>query len=272
MNVSDKVKYILVAILSVLLVCALVFAIYSVAGYYTAKARLEKSLGDAQYASADGHQPHLSQFEHILTETDHTATREHALRYFDDAVFVGDSRTEGLFLYSEIAHKTNAVAYAWRGFTTNDIINTPKFEIDGELLTGIQALEANKNFSKVYIMLGVNELSPGGADEYIERYEKIVACALKANPDARIVIQSIIPTAKWKSDESDYINNRNVADFNAALFEYAEKNGYIWLDVASVLSDSQGNLNPAYDCGDGIHLTDKACDIWLDFLCYYTYL
>lgn len=275
MNISDKLKYVLIAVVSVLLVCSSAFAVYFGIGYYSVMEKLNTSYSDTQSAgekASDGHQPCLSQFEHIIDEAEHIVSREYALGYFDDAVFVGDSRTEGLFLYSEIAQKTNAVAYAWRGFTTNDIINNKKFKIDGKYLTGIQALESNKNFSKVYIMLGVNELSPGGADEFIERYDQIVSCALKANPHARIVIQSIIPLAKWKSQESDYVNNQNTADFNAALFNYAEKNGYIWLDVGSVLSDGQGNLKSVYDCGDGIHLTDEACDVWLDYLCYYTYL
>jgi len=271
---SDKPKYIAVAALSVLVVFSSAFAILSAIRYYSAvnAANTADKEGNVQHiAESEQYEPALSQFEHILTEHEHTASMQPAMQYFQDAVFVGDSRTEGLFLYSDI-NTTGAVPYAYRGFTTLDILNNEKFLSDGKYVTGIDAIEQNRNFTKVYIMLGVNELSPGGAEEFIERYDSIVKAALETNPDARIIIQSIIPPAKWKSDESDYINSKNTADFNAALLEYAENNGFIWLDVAALLSDKNGNLKDIYDCGDGIHLTQRAYDVWFEYLCYYTYL
>ncbi len=272
MKSNEKLKYILVAVLSVLLIAAIAFAVNAAREYYAAVQRLSE-LDDIVAASS----PESDDEERILdyaasVENGHVVSDEPTLRYFDDAVFVGDSRTEGLFLYSQIAEKTTATAYAWRGFTTQDILDNKKFKVDGKYMTGVEAIGQNKDFSKVYIMLGVNELCAGGAQEFIERYDSIVAAALEANPDALIVIQSIIPVTEWKSAQSSYVNNKNAAEFNAALFEYAQANGYIWLDVAAIFSDGDGNLNSKYDCGDGIHLTTEACDVWFEYLCYYTYL
>lgn len=271
MKNGDKMKYTAMAVLSVLLIAAAIFAFNAARDYYAAVETLKQI--EAQTAvNYENFDDDETIRLHEDTENDHTVSNEHAFEYFADAVFVGDSRTEGLFLYSQIAEKTTAVAYAWRGFTTRDILDNKKFTFDGKTVTAAEALRQNKNFSKVYIMLGVNELSRGGSEDFIKRYDEIVSAALESNPDARVIVQSIIPVTKWKSAQSNYVNNDNAAEFNAALLEYARDNGYLWLDVAALFSDGEGNLDPQYDSGDGIHLTTEACDIWFEYLCYYTYL
>ena len=48
-----------------------------------------------------------------------------------------------------------------------------------------------------------------------------------------------------------------------------EQNGYTYLDVASVMKDSEGNLKREY-CSDpdnmGVHFTDEGCKVWIDYL------
>lgn len=269
---DNKLKFIPIAVLSALLIAAMIFAFSAARDYYAAVEALKARENEASQTHSDD----IAEEDPIRFyddgENTHVVSDEQVFAFFDDAVFVGDSRTEGLFLYSQIAEKTKAVAYAWRGFTTQDILDNKKFTVDGKSVSGVEALKQNKNFSKVYIMLGVNELAKGGAEDFIKRYDQIVSAALETNPDARIVVQSIIPVTAWKSAQSSYVNNTNAAEYNAALFEYARDKGYIWLDVAALFSDDEGNLKSQYDSGDGIHLTTAACDIWFEYLCYYTYL
>ena len=53
------------------------------------------------------------------------------------------------------------------------------------------------------------------------------------------------------------------------LEQMCQENGWKYLDVASVLKDDNGCLPPEY-CSDpdaqGIHFTDEACDIWINYL------
>ncbi len=270
-KLSYKTKYVILTALSALLTVAVIYAVSAAVGYYSTVERINKEL-EAYAQKASQSERELSQFEHILSEPEHIVSDQKALMYFDDAVFVGDSRTEGLFLYSGIQEKTKAVSYAWRGFGTYDILNKPKFKVGTSLVSGAEALKNNNDFSKVYIMLGVNELTEGMEEEFIKRYDEIVACALQANPDARIIIQSIIPVSREISKENEHLNNNNVRSYNSALFEYAEQNGYTWLDVGYIMSDKNGNLHPEYDCGDGIHLNESACQRWFEYLCYYARL
>ena len=212
-----------------------------------------------------------SPVEKAQDDTRHDASPEHTMKWFDDAIFIGDSRTEGLFLYSGIAELTTATPYAIRGFTTFDIMENKKFKVGSKYVTAVEAIKQNPGFSKIYINLGVNELSPNGSEDFIKRYDAIISSALEVSPDARVIIQSIIPLTSYQSSQSSYVNNQNTADYNSALKEYADEKGYLFLDTGGLLSDTDGALAECYALSDGIHLTVDACKKWFDFLCYYTY-
>ena len=74
--------------------------------------------------------------------------------YFDDAVFIGDSRTEGLMLYGGMPEGTTF--YASKGLNVNTA-GTTKIQDGGESITIMEGLRRHA-FKKVYVMLGVNEL------------------------------------------------------------------------------------------------------------------
>ena len=77
--------------------------------------------------------------------------------FFDSSVFLGDSRTEGLELFSGLKHGD----FYWaRGMTVfkADSEDYRPFEIDGKKYSMVEAL-ALKQYDNVYIMLGVNERS-----------------------------------------------------------------------------------------------------------------
>ena len=83
--------------------------------------------------------------------------------FFDSAVFLGDSRTEGFQLFSGLKHGD----FYWARGMTVFRVDDPKysiFEIDGEQLTMIGAL-GKKQYDAVYIMVGINELGYG-ADQF----------------------------------------------------------------------------------------------------------
>lgn len=76
--------------------------------------------------------------------------------YFDDAVFIGDSRTVGLRDYGGW---DNATYYASIGLTVYDMFDTPIVEENGAKITVEEALSEHQ-FGKVYLMIGINEWEP----------------------------------------------------------------------------------------------------------------
>ena len=74
--------------------------------------------------------------------------------YFDDAAFVGDSRTDGFMIYSGIGTGKNLTS---NGLSIFKLGEKKALTIDGEKYTLLEAL-AMERYGKVYLSLGVNEL------------------------------------------------------------------------------------------------------------------
>lgn len=180
--------------------------------------------------------------------------------YFADAAFIGDSRTQGLRLYSGLKD-TNWLCSV--GLTV-ETAATEKFSVADGKYTALDALGVLKP-AKVYIMLGLNELGWKSADIFIEKYAAIIDAALAANPDCLVYVQSILPVSAAKDAGGTWCNNANVNARNERLKELAEEKGVYYLDVASAFRGEDGCL-PAGDTPDGIHLTPGLCVSWLDYL------
>lgn len=181
--------------------------------------------------------------------------------YFDDAVFIGNSRTEGFKLYSGLS---NAQYYTAIGLMVDTIFTKPYATVDGEKTTIMEALKTTE-FSKVYIMLGMNELGWVYGSVYQEYYGRIIDAIREINPDAVIYIQSILPVSAEKSESDQIYNNERINEFNSLLRELAEEKEVYYVDVAQAVSDENGCL-PEDGSFDGVHLTPEYCGKWRDYL------
>ena len=90
--------------------------------------------------------------------------------YFDDAAFIGDSRTQGLQLYTGLP---NATFYATQGLMVDTFFSKKFVKAGGGKITIPDAMK-NQTFKKVYIMLGVNELGWVYEKVFIQRYGELV--------------------------------------------------------------------------------------------------
>ena len=184
--------------------------------------------------------------------------------FFDNAVFLGDSRTEGLQLYSGLTHGD----FFWkRGMTVFRVDSEEwTFKIDGEELTMIEVLE-KKQYDSVYIMLGVNEL--GYPVSSYERnlgifLEKVIA----AQPDAVIYLQTLPPVNDQTARDNhlgSYINNDNLKAFNEVIIRMAAEKRVVLLNTAEIYRDENGQL-PADMTSDGCHFKYGKYSLWADYL------
>ena len=181
--------------------------------------------------------------------------------YFDDAVFIGNSRTEGFKLYSGLS---NAQYYTAIGLMVDTIFTKPYAEVNGEKTTIMEALKTT-DFSKVYIMLGMNELGWVYGSVYQEYYGRIIDGIREINPDAVIYIQSILPVSAEKSAGDDIYNNPRIDEFNGLLRELAEEKEVYYVNVAEAVAGEDGCL-PEGASFDGVHLTPDYCAKWRDYL------
>ncbi len=185
--------------------------------------------------------------------------------WFEDAVFLGDSRTEGLQLYSGL----HAGDFFWhKGMTVFRVDDEDyrQIEVDGQSMTMMEAL-ARKQYAKVYIMIGINELGYP-ASSYEKGLKAMVDQVKEIQPNSVIYLQTLPPVNEGKAASSglgSYINNTNVNTFNEIIVETAKEKQVALLDVASVFRSEQGDL-PADMASDGVHFKRDGYQLWYAYL------
>jgi lysophospholipase L1-like esterase len=181
--------------------------------------------------------------------------------FFSDTVFLGDSRTEGFKLYSGLktADIFAAKSINVKNIYSEDVISDGK----GDYVSIIEALGWRK-YSKVYIMLGINELGYN-LDVFIDLYSALVDKVSEIQPDAEIYLQAIIPVTK-KTDVSETIfTNSRICQFNNEIAGLAKKKGLYYINTYSALCNEEGYL-PDEASFDGIHLYKDYCMAWLAYI------
>lgn len=180
--------------------------------------------------------------------------------YFEDALFIGDSRTVGLRDYAPFE---NAVYFATEGTGTysvmDDIVDIPGL---GEI--GLEELFKKRTFGKVYLMLGLNEL-------YLEpenvagRYDRLVKQIRDMAPDAIIFLQAnLYVTYSYEAYNPDF-NNESIRYLNERAAALANGKDIFYVDVNPLFTDDSGYLIEDYT-GDGAHVYGKLYQEWAEWL------
>ncbi len=190
--------------------------------------------------------------------------------YFSDALFIGDSRTDGLRLYSGIQ---GADFYCYKGLTIFEMDSRKVVTLeDGGSYTVLEALEKGKQYGKIYISLGINELGYFNDDAFHNTFRDFLSQVKALQPDAIIYLENLVPVNPDKcaaNKQPYYVNNDRVAAYNAIYPQLAQEEQVVLLDVASALSDENGIL-PADATADGVHFTKDHYKSWLAYLMCHT--
>lgn len=181
--------------------------------------------------------------------------------YFDDAVFLGDSRTEGFYLYSGL--KTGQYLYAV-GATVESVFSKPAWKETAGKVPLLDAL-ADTECGKIYLMLGVNELGWTKIENFHDQYAKVIDRIREDHPNAEIVLQSILPVSALQESKGTYVNNERIGEYNEIIAALASEKNCHYLNVAEAVTGADGCL-PSYWNFDGIHLNPDGCRVWLHYL------
>ncbi len=180
----------------------------------------------------------------------------------ENVAFIGDSRTQAFLMYTGL---TNVTDYTNIGLMVDTAI-TKKIvtNSNGEKITLLEDLKY-KNIDTVYIMLGVNELGWVYSSIFIKDYEELIDKIKEIKPDCEVILQSIIPVTKTKSDNDSIYNNNRIKEYNTLIKEMANRKKVKFIDLVPILTDENGNL-PENASPDGIHLNKEYCLKWLEYL------
>lgn len=182
--------------------------------------------------------------------------------WFDDSCIIGHSLMEGFEGFAKV--KSNIHYFTSTGLSAAGALTYKKFDLPGGGTGTLEKGLGQAQFSKVYIMLGVNEISTS-TSSYKENMGEIIDAVREAQgEDVPIYLINITPTTRNKSNSGPF-NKKNVTRLNAALLEVAQDKACYYLDLYSCFADSEGYL-PSAKSTDGVHITAGQYQVMADYI------
>lgn len=176
------------------------------------------------------------------------------LSYFSDTVFIGDSRTKGLILYTSLTpYDFSSVGTNVKTVQLKPFIRVEDENGEAQSITLFEALERESgNYKSVYIALGLNELG-WSPDNFVYNFRELIA-NIRNITDKPIYVQLIIPVTTYASEHTQYgITNEKAVLFNEHLRTECAELELFMLDPTELFTLEDGTLDPAH-ASDGIHL------------------
>lgn len=202
--------------------------------------------------------------------------------WFDDAVFIGDSVSVMLTMYESSVDRLGKAQFLTAGslsatnalWDVSDHSVHPKF--NGKKQKVEDSIAQMQGVNKVYIMLGMNDITSVGVNNGIKNFEELCNRILAKNPNVQIYVQSVTPLISGSKScvpDEGKLNNMTIYQYNTKLADLAQKRGWYFVNVAEVMLDGKGYLNKDY-CSDpeamGLHFTTSGCKVWIDYLLTHT--
>jgi lysophospholipase L1-like esterase len=119
----------------------------------------------------------------------------------------------------------------------------------------------------IFVMIGVNDLLRGRSDsEILEDQRRVIETLKAAHPEAKIVMQSILPHAveqvTWEGrDRLLAIPNHRIKALNEAVEAIALTESVDFFNLYSLFANSEGNLRRELS-SDGLHLSTQGYEVW----------
>lgn len=206
-------------------------------------------------------QPALPNQEEAISEPEYYDFTVGDKTYFDDALFIGDSRTVGLKKYGTL---DNADYFATTGLNLYKISNT-KIKTDENQEITLEEMLQHNVYGKIYVMLGINELGYN-FDTTLERYREFLDYLFSLQPDAIVYVCANLHVNSLRNEIDEVHNNEAINRINESISGFADQKNIFYLDVNPLFDDEEGNLSNEY-ISDDSHLTGIYYEQWCDWYC-----
>lgn len=180
--------------------------------------------------------------------------------WFDDALYIGDSRTDGLRLFCRTGQ---ADYFAVTGLTVFSALKKTAKDVNFSAQT-LGSLLDSKTYGKVLICLGLNECG-SRVQNIISAYRGLVDTVREKQPGAAIIIQAVMTCGHAKADDSPNFGPANLNRLNASIKLMAQDSGAYYIDPNTLFADSEGYL-PGKFSRDGCHFYAKYYKLWVDWI------
>jgi lysophospholipase L1-like esterase len=154
-----------------------------------------------------------------------------------------------------------------------ELMANPGFKnrgIPGEIIEGIskrlpEILSSQP--SKVFLMIGINDLMYHDADWVLEKYGILLEDIHPKIGITDLIIQEILPVNSKVNSLTT--NNSEIKKVNAGLQKLAETYNLNFLPLFDRFINAEGLLNPSFT-SDGVHLNAAAYEVWKAAIQEYT--
>lgn len=179
---------------------------------------------------------------------------------FQEVLFVGDSRTVGLYEYGQMGE---ADVFADRGMTVFNLWDRAISFYDKGRKTLDQILEEN-HYQVIHLMLGINELGYS-MEQIVDKYRETVGKIQAVQPEAKVVLGANLHVTTECSAKSTIYNNQRINELNLEIQKIGDELGCYYINVNEIFDDAQGNLLKEYST-DGSHILGKYYADWVQWI------
>ena len=198
--------------------------------------------------------------------------------YFENIIFLGDSVTTGFDLYRNfikfngelVLERTTVIAVKSYGiFNATRSVSEKSVH---PLVDGVQTLPediiAEKSGSKVFICLGLNDISWQSSDVFFQNYADLINRIRAKSPKKTVVIMPVTPLTLGGQKEN--MTNERIMQFNDLLIEFAAYNNIPFVDYAAALRDENNNLYSELSSDNYCHIISGAYDRLVEYILYHS--
>lgn len=180
--------------------------------------------------------------------------------YFNDALLIGDSRMVGIEMMETI---DGATFFTTVGLSLTGAMSTTA-DVSGVGSTTLPSLLQSRQFGKVYVMLGINDI--GGSVEALKGiYSDLIDRIRSYQPDAIIYIMSNLHVSATQDSRGTAVNNTNLNNLNDYTKTLADGENIFYLECNELFDDANGTLSSELT-SDGIHVDGSAYRRWGEWI------
>lgn len=213
-------------VLNILFICGLFYVINALGGFSYLKAKMRTNNSVGIYEHRKNHLKELPMQK-------------------DAIVMLGNSLTQSCE-WSELLQNPKIVNRGIAG------------DMTGGLLMRLDEIILHEP-AKIFLMIGVNDLSVNSIDDILENYQTIVSGIMLKSPSTKLYLQSILPVNNQVRNSGK--SNSDIVFLNKKIENIAAENGLVFINLYPLFLDEEGQLDSKLT-QDGIHLDASGYVIW----------
>ena len=181
--------------------------------------------------------------------------------FFDDALFIGDSRMVSSAYYARLG---KADYFTDVGMNVFQMFSVTASDNNFDT-TDLKSLLQNRTYKKIFIMLGINECGYP-MSSLLSAYQEDIDTLKSLQPDATIYLLKVYGVSRSVAESASYFSPQRLHEVNDGVAGLADGKKVHCLDASRLYCDDEGYMKEEYT-SDGVHPYAKDAALFAQWLC-----